>query len=86
MRSGLLNFLYFGVGGALVTVVVMVAFVPFMSWGTGGTDPADGVAALSIVLGGFSWPVLLSLDWWVTVGFLGAAFWLSHSRRYPTAT
>ena len=86
MKSGLLNFLYFGVGGAFVTLVVMVVFVPFMSWGTSGTDPADGVGALSLVLAGFTSPVLLSLDWWVTVGFLGSAFWLSHGRRNPTAT
>lgn len=83
MRNAILNFLYFGIGGAFLTVVVMVAFVPFMSWGTGGTDPADGIGALSLVLSGFSWPVFLNLEWWVTVGFLAFAFRLSHLPNEP---
>ena len=83
MRNGLLNFLYFGVGAAFLTAVAMIVFLPFMSWGAGDTDPADGIGALSLVLGGFSWPVLLNLDWWVTVGLLGFAFRLYNRSTKP---
>ena len=74
-------------GGLRVLLVGAVGTAALTLWVAAGApgDPGDsdiatGLQAFLIVLSGFSWSILLSLDWWMTLGVLGLALVLTERR------